>query len=255
MLGILNLLTALAHPVGFFWALLVTCAVVFAVRKRRREAILLTALALLFWILGNGWIASTLLGRLERPQVAAAEALEGIEPADCVIVLGGGQIPSEHDPLGLDLTPAGERLFVGLHLVKSGKAGTVVVSGFRTDTGHASSTKRMAEGWGVSGEQMIVMRPCRNTRDEALEASRLMEEYGWKSVVLVTSAFHMERSLATFRKVGIEAIPAPCDFRSIGTSREGSRINLVPTEEALSLIHVYIHEVIGRIAYKARDWN
>ena len=90
--------------------------------------------------------------------------------------------------------------------------------------------------------------------DEALRVRALMEEQAWEKVLLVTSAWHMRRSLAVFAHHGVQAQPVGCDFRGLtGASRKyGWRI--FPQSGALETIHIYLHERVGFVYYQLRGW-
>ncbi|RME59680.1 YdcF family protein [Candidatus Parcubacteria bacterium] len=72
---------------------------------------------------------------------------------------------------------------------------------------------------GVPANAIIKGSGSRNTHKNALECKELMQEKGMHKVLLVTSAWHMRRALATFLSVGIAAIPAPTDYEGVGRSQ------------------------------------
>ena len=51
-----------------------------------------------------------------------------------------------------------------------------------------------------------------NTHENAIFTQEILEEQNINKILLVTSAFHMPRSLKIFQHLGIDAIPAPTDF-------------------------------------------
>jgi uncharacterized SAM-binding protein YcdF (DUF218 family) len=55
----------------------------------------------------------------------------------------------------------------------------------------------------------------RTTYENAVFSKRLLEANGLEEIRLVPSALHMPRALATFRSLGITAIPAPTDFEVV----------------------------------------
>ena len=54
----------------------------------------------------------------------------------------------------------------------------------------------------------------RNTWENALFVSRLVGGNNKRPWILVTSAFHMPRALGCFRRVGMNVVAAPADFRA-----------------------------------------
>ena len=70
-------------------------------------------------------------------------------------------------------------------------------------------------------------------------------------VVLVTSQFHMRRSVGTFKAAGIEVIPAIVrEPQAFDTWLE----KLVPTDKGLKDSAMAAHEILGIVAYAVRGW-
>jgi uncharacterized SAM-binding protein YcdF (DUF218 family) len=58
---------------------------------------------------------------------------------------------------------------------------------------------------------MITENAPRNTLESARAAKKLIKG---NRIILVTSAYHMKRSSAMFRKQGFDVVPAPAGYRS-----------------------------------------
>jgi len=88
------------------------------------------------------------------------------------------------------------------------------------------------------------------------------QQRGWTSLLLVTSATHLPRSLATLRHAApdVRIIPVACDFQlpdrqSFGTpTLAGSLLSLLPSAEALVLTTTAMREHLGLLAYRLRGW-
>jgi uncharacterized SAM-binding protein YcdF (DUF218 family) len=74
----------------------------------------------------------------------------------------------------------------------------------------------------------------------------------WTSVMLVTSALHMPRSIALFRKQGLAVGPVACDFRAYGTPKPA--FSIFPSWGNFELLALYTHEKLGWLFYKLRGW-
>jgi uncharacterized SAM-binding protein YcdF (DUF218 family) len=79
------------------------------------------------------------------------------------------------------------------------------------------------------------------------------------NVLLVTSAMHMPRSIAVFRKQcpAIGFIPAPTDFRATdGLSKPWYRhlVAAIPTPKHLQSFCEVWHEFMGYWYYRLRGW-
>jgi uncharacterized SAM-binding protein YcdF (DUF218 family) len=104
---------------------------------------------------------------------------------------------------------------------------------------------------GVPASRILVETKSTNTHDEAVIVARMLESLDVDHVVLVTSGIHMRRSLGTFRKAGIEAIPAIA-HRADG---DVSWIEwLFPSDQGLAETSAVAHEIIGLGYYIARGW-
>lgn len=89
----------------------------------------------------------------------------------------------------------------------------------------------------------------RNTLENALFSKRILDSAKVKGpYLLVTSAFHMRRSLLIFKKTGFDVVAYPCDFK---TSKSDISISdaLLPSAETLGFWNLYTKEMAGYVAY------
>jgi uncharacterized SAM-binding protein YcdF (DUF218 family) len=100
---------------------------------------------------------------------------------------------------------------------------------------------------GVSPADVLVEKRSRTTFENAVEARKLLDEKHLRKIMLVTSAIHMERSVACFRKQGIDVVPCPCQFRA--TPSDGSRFGFLPSAGALQDSQRACHEWLGVVWY------
>ncbi len=125
-------------------------------------------------------------------------------------------------------------------------------SGIRQDAQPSRAVKRDAlVQLGIPAPRILVDTDARTTRDEAMRLAPRLRSLEVEHVILVTSDTHMRRSLATFRAVGIDAIPAIA--RDTELSKPWSSW-LLPSEQGLDLTHEVVHEVLGLAYYAARGW-
>ena len=176
--------------------------------------------------------------------------------ADAIVVLGGGAGLSLNDFAELDFGMAADRMIMGAELARRGLGKVLVLGGSATVRPEvAPEPKRIRhwlETWDVPKTPMLDLGPCRNTRDEALRAFELAQEQGWRRVLLVTSAWHMKRSEATFRAVGLDVVPVGCDFAGTASMAKGG--NWVPQAQTMVLLQLWLHETVGLWYYRSRGW-
>jgi uncharacterized SAM-binding protein YcdF (DUF218 family) len=99
---------------------------------------------------------------------------------------------------------------------------------------------------GVDPDDIIIEGKSRNTRENV---ANVQEIVGEKPFFLVTSAFHMERSIVEFERVGGNPIPAPTDFkrRRIPVYRA---FDFLPNSQNLRNSDLAFHEHLGAIYYR-----
>jgi uncharacterized SAM-binding protein YcdF (DUF218 family) len=179
-------------------------------------------------------------------------------PVDAVVALGGGQRVSRHDSLGFAMGDGGSRVLTAIELVRSGKARTLVLGGSwpfpgRGDVPSMCVVQDWVTSWGLTGGAVTNLGICINTHDEAVAFRKLAQGQGWLNVMLVTSALHMRRSVALFKKQGIEVTPVAADFQVQGVSQD-LPFSPFPRQHRLFLMTLYMHEKIGWWLYRARGW-
>jgi uncharacterized SAM-binding protein YcdF (DUF218 family) len=69
---------------------------------------------------------------------------------------------------------------------------------------------------------------------------------GREKFFLVTSAAHMPRSMALFKKRGMQPIPAPADFRAPNTQSSGL-VRFFPGVWSLGQSQIALHEYLGLV--------
>ena len=104
---------------------------------------------------------------------------------------------------------------------------------------------------GVPRDRIIVESESKTTHHEAVLVKELLRAHPVDHVVLVTSQFHMLRSVGTFRAAGIEVIPA--------IAREPQGVDewwekLIPTDKGMEGSGMAAHELAGIVAYAVRGW-
>ncbi len=89
---------------------------------------------------------------------------------------------------------------------------------------------------------------ARNTYENAVLSSRLLQEAGIGSVYLVTHALHMKRSEAVFANTGLDVIPAPVGVQD--PKRPWAPDDFIPSARGLAGSTAAIYELLGRIWYR-----
>jgi uncharacterized SAM-binding protein YcdF (DUF218 family) len=161
-------------------------------------------LRLLFLLLCLGFFA--LLYGARRPLLRFAGEFwvidEPAAPSDVLIVLGD-------DNYGAD------RAFQAAGLYRAGVAPVVVASGrmLRQNVTLADVMEHDLESYGVPAPSIVKLsHRAENTREEAVEAVRLIRAKGWKRIIVVTSNYHARRTRFIYGRV----LPSGVSFRVSG---------------------------------------
>lgn len=221
----------------------------------------------------------------EWPVVLAEDAPK----ADAIVVLGGGMGANTNVYKYAEMWGGADRVWHAARLWKTGKAPIVIASG----TGEREATVPLLRDLGVAEAAIVVEDKARNTEENAkfvesvlLEKSGGVESGGVREserggvvkfdspthplknsstppfphsptskpkVLLVTSAWHMRRSVLMFKKYApnLEIVPAATDYEgSIRMCREFSFGELLPSADYLSLNSSCFKEHIGYWGYR-----
>ncbi|RTE91536.1 YdcF family protein [Bradyrhizobium sp. LVM 105] len=226
---------------------LVLMATRFAALGRRLAATTLVLLALAaFSPLGN-----LLIYPLES-RFPVWDASRGAP--DGIIVLGGSV---DTDLSAAHRTPvvahAADRLFAPAELAQRYPNARIVFTGgsanlLSTEAKEADYSAPILEKLGIPKQRLILERDSRNTWENAIFTKKLVSPKPGERWLLVTSAFHMPRSIGIFRKAGFEVEAYPVDWRMGGRDDLFSFTNMAA--DGLRRTEVAVREWIGLVAYR-----
>jgi uncharacterized SAM-binding protein YcdF (DUF218 family)/glycosyltransferase involved in cell wall biosynthesis len=165
-------------------------------------------------------------------------------PADAIVVFAGGVGESGRAGGGFQ-----ERVTQALNLYRSGHAPRMVFSsGFVFTMREAEVMKAVAQANGVPADAIVLEEAAANTRENVLFTKRILDERGWKRVLLVSSPYHMRRAMLTWHKLApdVEVIPAPAPESQFYDRHERGI--------SLEQIRGLLHEVAAIVQYWWRGW-
>jgi uncharacterized SAM-binding protein YcdF (DUF218 family) len=158
------------------------------------------------------------------------------EPAEAVVVLGGGVTPD-----GVLSDSSMRRALHGILLYRKGLAPLLVFFGPVRDGGPAEAEVRaeLAQALGVTPGVILAVADARTTREEALRGGALLQAKGVRRILLVTDAYHMRRARTAFEQAGFEVLAAPTHDPSSRVSRPEGRLVLMRhiVEERLAQLY------------------
>ncbi len=251
-----KIIPLLIYPFNVALWCLVLAFLLWITRRRRLAGFFLTLSLVLLAVAGNPRTAEYLISSLERqyPPVAISE----LPQADAIVVLGGGidipLPPRQH----IDLGGSADRYLHAVRLFKAKIAPLIVLSGGNVFPqpgfdGEAAYAAQLLRDWNIPAESILVESQSRNTYQNAVATKKLLEKHKLKKVLLVTSATHMPRALAVFKRQGIDAMPATTDVLVVKRN-EPTALRWLPSISALGGTTYAIHEYMGIWYYRLRDW-
>lgn len=168
----------------------------------------------------------------------------------CAIVLGGfSSVDSKGEGY---FNSVSDRFIQGLRLFKTGKVKYLMISGGNgqlnpTSFTESSWTRSQLLQMGVPDSCILIETKSRNTLENAhyskpiLAAKHLQPPY-----LLVTSAFHMRRSMGIFKKEKLDVIPYPCN-KMLDDDTRFSLNEFIPDADPLYRWNYYIKEMVGTL--------
>jgi uncharacterized SAM-binding protein YcdF (DUF218 family) len=243
-------LVALAvYPLGLALLFLVVGLVL-----RRSWRVPVALAFVLLWLAAAPVTANLLARQLETQYLPTP--VEDIASADVAIVLGGIMGQPLPPAVDADLGDAVDRVIMAWRLWKANKVSAILVSGGNLPWTEAVAPEgeliaRFLVELGVPRSAIVVEGESGNTHENAVKSARLFQTHGWESALLVTSAAHMPRALATFEKAGIDATPVSTDFHVRAVE---SVLDFLPEAEALATTTSVVKEWVGLAYYRLVGW-
>ena len=216
-------------------------------RKEKWAKFMLTCLAISVSFLGLFPVGEWILIPLENKYTPNPS----LENVDGIIVLAGG----ENAPLTshwnqVVLSGGAERDLSFMMLARRFPAAQLVFSGgtgslLNQELKAADVAERLFSEQGLDTARIVFERNSRNTYENALLSKNLVNPQPNQSWVLITTGWHMPRSMGVFCKIGWAVTPYPVDFQT-----RGSRNFRVDWDFSLELISAGVREWVGLIVYR-----
>lgn len=200
---------------GLFLGVLLSATV-----RWRRQGIALSALfCVLFALAGFSPLSRRLILPLENRFPAHVD--DGA-PLAGIIVLGGPVEQRTSLARGqLSVNEAGDRVLALAALARAHPDVPVLFAGGSAalvgDEPSEARTLARFSGWlGLPEGRLLVEENSRNTLENAQNARDVLKPAPGRRYLLVTSAFHMPRSVGLFRRAGFTVVAHPVDYRTSG---------------------------------------
>jgi uncharacterized SAM-binding protein YcdF (DUF218 family) len=173
---------------------------------------------------------------------------------DGIVVLGGAIDPDVSAARNaLETDASSERVFAMLELARRYPSARIVFSGGSGSLvgdmiAEAPIAGELLKQFGVAPDRIVLESRSRTTAENAIMTRDLVAPKPGERWLLVTSAFHMPRSIGVFRAIGFEVEAYPVDWRTRGWG--DVRWPFQTLSAGLSRTDVAVHEWVGLIAYR-----
>jgi len=214
----------------------------------------------LFLFFSNPFIGLNLFKMWE---IDATEIKPG-EHYDGIIILGGfvSTISVNNQIQRTVFADGNDRMIQAISLYKKGISDKIIYTAgtdsiFNLHTAEAILAKEFLLEIGIPDSAIITESRSINTYENAMFTKKILEKLdtAWqkKKYLLVTSAFHMRRSMACFKKQGFNVTAYSTNFRAL---IENYTIfnTIVPSYGALQNWTYLMKELIGMVVYKAKGY-
>lgn len=231
------------------WIITLLLFSLFSKNEKVKKKCLCWALALTLFF-SNSFIFDECIRSWELPATQYTE----LKTYDAGIVLGG-LMTYDQEFDRLQFQRGADRLLQTIELYKRGFIKKIIFTGGSGSVLHPEEkegmyAKRYLLTLGIPEQDFLIENESRNTHENAVLTKELIDKSGIKgNFLLITSAFHMRRSLGCFNKVGINATHYSTD-RYAGPRKFEFDHLLIPSPSAIYDWNNLIRELVGFITYK-----
>ncbi len=245
-----KILSYTLNPMTLILFFLISGLILLWREKHKKAGLWLISVGVIVFIFtGYGLIGNSLLKGLERKYPLFDDS--NATGAKWVVVLGAGMTSDLKVPLTSQLTEGSAiRTIEGIRIWRQIKGSKLIFSGgavFDTQS-EAYGMAGLAGQLGIPDSAISLEDKSLDTDDEARLVKGMVKG---DTVVLVTSAAHMMRSVALFRKQGVALIPAPTHFL-VKDEPKFKPNRVFPNSDNIIAAETLFHEYLGLAWSKLR---
>ena len=175
-------------------------------------------------------------------------------PPDGIVVLGGAITPDVSAARGKPaLDEAAERITVAAELARRYPNARIIFSGGSAallvdEPVEAPIAVQQFEALGIAHDRIIAEEQSRNTIENAVFSRLLANPKPGERWLLITSAYHMPRAIASFRAADFPVEACPVDWRTRGPADVTRLFGVL--SDGLSRTDTAVHEWVGLLTYR-----
>jgi len=241
-----KVLALIIQPIYWVIALL---SFSFFVKKESNKKRLFLIGSVVFLFFSN----SIIFDEFMRPWEIEGKTPEEIGQYDVAIVLGG-MLAYNKDLKRISFRDGSDRLWQTIDLYNKGKVKKILITGENgtiTNTGlnEAIQLKKFLIQCGFQKKDFITESVSKNTYQNASFTKKVLDQHPeLKKKLLVTSASHMRRARATFKKQGVKVDTYTTNHLTGKRYYTFERL-FIPQIDALNNWNNLLHELVGYIIY------
>lgn len=245
-----KLITASILPPGIFILVMFGSGALLLRFKRRWTGIGLLVFGLIMWGLSISPVTDLMLTGLIRDLPYGGNLPRG----DVIVLLGGGvddRLTDLSGKPGILPKTMVDRLVTATRLAARLQV-PIIVSGGRAPGGkvdEADAARRYLLDLGVSAAAIFTESASTNTFQNAENVREICRRHGFVRPILVTSAYHLKRSLWSFERAGLTCMPFANGLSSLPLKEYSWEHFLPGSFDAAAL---YLHEYLGLVYYRLR---
>ena len=178
---------------------------------------------------------------------------------DVAIILGGmGRVDERQNRF--DFGFSGDRLFQTLELYHQKRVNKLLITGGSGSISHpehreAIYIKKYLKAISIPDSSIVIENNSKNTYENAVFTKHILDSMHFKgSILLVTSSFHMRRSIAIFKKAGYKNITPYVTNKFTGLRKFDFDYCFIPNVEAVFSLNLILHEMAGYAIYKLKGY-
>ncbi len=246
-----KILAPFLFPLSLCSAILVVGLILLWFTRRQRAGKIFISVGVLFLLtLSYGVLFEMPLASLEYRYLALKDPGE-YNRVKWVVVLGGGHVSDPRLPVTGQISKTSlMRLVEGIRIYKKIPQSKLILSGGPgfDPVPNARIMADIALILGIEEKDIVSEETSQDTRAEALQIKKLVKN---DDFILVTTAAHMPRAMALFKKVDLNPIPAPIDY-AIRQSPTTSPMSFFPHSSRIAQAENLWHEYLGLAWAKLR---
>jgi uncharacterized SAM-binding protein YcdF (DUF218 family) len=225
----------------------------FRKNKKQKKQLLYTAVFILFIFSNNSLfhLANTVWSKkaIKLPQ----------NTTYTYAIIPGGMANFDDKVKRIRFSASADRLFQAIYLYKNKKVKNLIISGgsgniLYPELRESEIIRSYLIRIGIPSKNILIENKSKNTYENALFTANVLKEKNFSdSCLLITSAMHIRRAEACFKKAGIKVKPYPVS-QILDKYRYSPDNLFIPNAEALNSWQQLIHEIAGYIVYWLRGY-